>query len=131
MHADSQHTPSLHTPDAHKVPSAPQGCPFLSLHAPLPSHVRVFVGLHSASSAPSTVVQVPVAHDLHAPEQPSSQHFPSTQNPLRHWVCAVQANIGERGHGYVTMTFEVIEGEPARIGRLSQQISATSGRRCL
>jgi 5'-nucleotidase len=26
---------------------------------------------------------------------------------------AVQANIGERGHGYVTMTFEVIDREPA------------------
>ena len=26
---------------------------------------------------------------------------------------AVQANIGERGHGFVTMTFEVIDAEPA------------------
>jgi hypothetical protein len=45
VHADWQHTPSTHWPDAHSVPSVPHACPSFSLHAPAPLHT--FVPLHA------------------------------------------------------------------------------------
>jgi hypothetical protein len=88
VHALSQHTPSAQKPEAHTLVPV-QGWPLARLQDPVPSQAR------SAAQAPASIVpgaadaQVPslpaTAHDWHTPvHAPTSQHTPSTQNPLAH-----------------------------------------------
>lgn len=88
--APLQQSASLQIPLAQIVSSTPQGCPFLSLHAPNPSHalfpVQVLAGTVSVRPRPMST-QVPLApvqawqvgHEAD-PQQKPSMHVPLTHS---------------------------------------------------
>ena len=54
---------------AHEVPTDPSG---------------------AMEQTPSSKAPIALEHTSHAPVQAASQQTPSTQEPLRHWLAAVQ-----------------------------------------
>jgi hypothetical protein len=94
VHETSQHTPSAQAPVAQSA-LAVQAWPFFFLQPPLPSHAWPSGQLPGTSAPGMARAQIPsepgTLHELHTPAHATtSQHTPSTQNPLAHEAAAVQ-----------------------------------------
>jgi hypothetical protein len=94
VHALSQQTPSVTMSLAHSAVLL-EGCPFLSLHAPVASQVMVPVQL-SMSSAFVMVshTPVPVAQPMHVPLQAPEHQLPFVQMPEAQSTTVLQAPPG-------------------------------------
>ena len=81
-----QQTASAQLPPMQSVPAV-HACPIFFLQAPSASQVLDPVQV-SGSSAFVTATQVPPGpvHDWHVPQVATLQQWPSTQDPLLHWL---------------------------------------------
>jgi hypothetical protein len=86
----SQHTPSEQNPLAQAAPEV-QAVPLAAAHLPVPSHAVWPEQLPATWVPAAAAVQVPklpaTLHDWQGPAHVAdSQHTPSTQLPLAHWL---------------------------------------------